>query len=384
VRAPEEVGLGTAKARLSLDAWKEGKVGAADVELAVVEKAKRALRPVSPQLRMTLRVGGKDLVWSVGYSRDGALLSAATIDGQVKVWNARTTEEKTAVEVGPGRVWGAGLLPDGKTLVTAHWQATSRRARIDGKPVRLSEYRGGARLWDLTTGKRMRTFEHDPPRGVSRLAVSADGKSIATAESFSSNGGRDDHSSLSLWDVGTGKLRATLEITGGILAFAPDSRTLAGTGKAGVHLVDASAGKEAGTLAVEKESGTIASLVFSPDGRTLVGGSYQGELYFWDMAKRARLGLEHLGKMQRIMALAISPDSRTLAVAVQPMPPRPPRDPDDMEQPRLELWDVATRKKRATLVAPAGALVALAFSPDGKTLAAGTRGGVQLWDMTRR
>src|SRR5262249_19000559 len=52
------------------------------------------------------------------------------------------------------------------------------------------------------------------------------------------------------------------------------------------------------------------------------------------------------------------------------------------------LWDVATLKERAVLRDPAlpGAVHALAFSPDGKTLAAGTfvgdfkRGTVVLWD----
>src|SRR5262249_39069161 len=54
------------------------------------------------------------------------------------------------------------------------------------------------------------------------------------------------------------------------------------------------------------------------------------------------------------------------------------------------LWDVKSSKRRATLQSfnPEGreedihGALSVAFSPDGKTLAAGTSGGLKLWDVT--
>ena len=55
----------------------------------------------------------------------------------------------------------------------------------------------------------------------------------------------------------------------------------------------------------------------------------------------------------------------------------------------LELWDVGARKQRLTLQADSAPTVALAYSPDGKMLAAGAGwntsrgpGGVKVWDVT--
>lgn len=47
------------------------------------------------------------------------------------------------------------------------------------------------------------------------------------------------------------------------------------------------------------------------------------------------------------------------------------------------LWDAATGQLRATLKVDTGPVKALAFTPDGKTLATGlTDGTVKFWDVT--
>ena len=382
MRAPEEAGPGTARARLSFAAWKEGKVAAADVEVPIVEPTTKApVRPVSPLLRATLKTGDTNVVWSLDYSPDGSRLLAVTIPGRARVWDTHTGQEKVTLEAKPGSVYGAVLLPDGKTLATAHYLASQRRDRVDGKLVLLTDLKGEVRLWDLATRKPKRTLAHDPPRGATRLVLSPDGKTLVTTDFFSIEGGQKADSTLSLWDVGTGKLRGVLP-GGSLVAFGGDSRTLAVAGL-GVRLVDVIDRKEVGTLPKEKETLSINSLAFAADGRTVAGSSYQGDLYFWDAKKRTRLGLERLGRGQRIMALAFSPDSRTLALAIQPLPLRMIFSRDEIEPPRLELWDVATRKKRTTLVAPPGPVHVLSYSRDGKTLAVGRAGEVQLWDTTR-
>src|SRR5439155_15105514 len=76
-------------------------------------------------------------------------------------------------------------------------------------------------------------------------------------------------------------------------------------------------------------------------------------------------------KKEALHALAFAPDGKTLAVGG-----------DDGT---LKLWDVAAAgkaKEQAGLDAGKGAVRALAFAPDGKTLAAGGAEGVKFWDVS--
>jgi WD40 repeat protein len=70
-----------------------------------------------------------------------------------------------------------------------------------------------------------------------------------------------------------------------------------------------------------------------------------------------------------VAALAFSPNGKTLAVG--------------SANASTYLWDAATRRVVATLSSGAD-VAALAFSPNGKTLAVGSDNGVQLWDVATR
>jgi WD40 repeat protein len=80
-----------------------------------------------------------------------------------------------------------------------------------------------------------------------------------------------------------------------------------------------------------------------------------------------------------------SPDGRWLAAVTQVFPEEleRSREPsaEDVAQPRIHLVEVATGEVRETLVAPQGFTTSLCFSPDGKTLASGGHGRVDLWDV---
>jgi WD40 repeat protein len=109
----------------------------------------------------------------------------------------------------------------------------------------------------------------------------------------------------------------------------------------------------------------------SPDGKTLVSGSWDGTVKVWDVAaNRERQTFPAL--VSKLSALAISPTGETFATAADQT---------------VCVWETETGKLLVKLRGPAGQIanVALAYSPDGKTLAAAggesrKTGELKLWD----
>jgi WD40 repeat protein len=170
------------------------------------------------------------------------------------------------------------------------------------------------------------------------------------------------------WDTATGV--CLFQVEGREVAVSPDGSYLATTvgwnGK--ICLWDAETGALLHELATSEVSDWIVSLRFGPDGRTLFGGFSgfgigawsveTGEL-LWDVGAHADF----------ISSLAVSPDSRALAVG-------------GSYQSGLVLWDIQGRpRERLTLSGHDSNLLSACFSPSGDRLAtAAADGTVRLWD----
>ncbi|MCZ4125140.1 nSTAND1 domain-containing NTPase [Streptomyces sp. H39-S7] len=144
-----------------------------------------------------------------------------------------------------------------------------------------------------------------------------------------------------------------------------------------------------------KLPGTTASLhtvAYSPDGNTLATGTvYENTVRLWDVRDpvRPRTLVPRLpmdSAVDSVLSVAFSPDGRTLAVAGHTGDHR--RD-SWAGGGFVDLWNVTDPEHPSALGRPVStdltSVTSVAFSPDGRTLAAGNQNGtVSLWSTTDR
>lgn len=220
--------------------------------------------------------------------------------------------------------------------------------------------------------------------GVTSMSFSPDGQTFAGAEG----------STVHLWDIRTGRLKATLHTAssrvGGVnqavtVVFSPDGKTLASGSRDGtVQLWDVGTGTLKATFTRSSVTGYPKSdpiVAFSSDSRTLASVSqaettiHLGDInsrrayttiYLWDI-NTGRHTATRLAGVARNESFAFSPDRRTLARG-------------DAHG-TVSLWDVATGTHRTTLTTNIPGVLGLSFSPNGQTLAIKWYGEIQLWDV---
>src|SRR5262249_39036550 len=138
----------------------------------------------------------------------------------------------------------------------------------DGKRLVASSKDRTVRLWDVASGKVLRTFEGHA-KAPHCLAFSPDGKLLATGSGDRSGGEDPERDGLRLWDGATGKELAKLgryaEGVSGV-CFSPDGSRLYTGCEMSVRVWDVRARKE--ILFGAGHSGWVGALAYSPDGRT--------------------------------------------------------------------------------------------------------------------
>ena len=169
------------------------------------------------------------------------------------------------------------------------------------------------------------------------------------------------------------------------VVFSPDGKTLASAAYDGtVKLWDARTGQWVRTLKVGR---AVVALAFSPDSKTVATAhnGAPGEVQLWD-ARSGELHKRVKGFKEGVYALAYSPGGRTLAVGsgVAPFEPNPKGDrPAVIKEPvgYVALFDLKSGKITRTLEGAQSQVVSLAFARGTPLVAGGSWGGaVQVWD----
>jgi WD40 repeat protein/tetratricopeptide (TPR) repeat protein len=346
-------------------------------------------------------VGG---VLCVAFSPAGTLLAAG--GKGAAVWDVATGKRLCTLPVPPGEVQSLAFLGP-QQLATAGTQlqvwdvatgqelglpqqkppAVTHVADTPGQPY-LALARGDDHsivLADRTTGQVAFTLRgHSHP--ITSLAFSLDGQRLA-----SSSGDQ----TARLWDTRTGKLVATLrghaEAVAAV-AFTPDGRQLAtaggpalgdlGTGRGEIKLWDATV-DDPEAVTFHGHTNLVVRLAFSPDSRLVASAGVDTSVGVWDVQTGEHLPWQpHRGPATSV---AFSPDGRWIASGAidlegKPLAGPPLPDLSQATKGEIKLWEARTGREVRPLAGPVGPVRDLAFSPDGRLLAACGDRTVRVWD----
>jgi WD40 repeat protein len=325
--------------------------------------------------------GHAGLVGAVAFAPDGKALASCGDDLTVRVWDL----------IGGGhRVLAGDRTPRPRAIRGSAGEfftgAPTLAFTPDGGALLTGAGTGALRLREVAGGKEMRRFTFPPVKDrwttVSAARLTADGRTALALGSVEGLGG-----SLELvrrervmgWEAATGKevLTQTVETPGASGGeFSPDGRLLALPETAGLRDLDS--GDE--RPFADRPPNLGPPFAFSDDGRLLAAaepGLYSGPTRAVRVLEvlTGRLLVRVEAALGNCPGLAFSPDGRMVAA--------PGSD-------ALHVWESATGKSLLRLEArgrlsnwtPAGFAACLAFAPDGGTLATGHADGtVLVWDL---
>lgn len=237
----------------------------------------------------------------------------------------------------------------------------------------------------------VKTYIESSGRITGNIQYSPDGRELAVA------------SSKGIW-IYNARTGAEVSLLSGhqedvqAIAYAPDGKTLASAGRdETIRLWDSKTSQHLATLT--GHGGLVTSIAFSPDGKKLVSGSGDATVRLWSIETRQQLWsadtpqkrshahtkdqvirdifgfspppsrspFEQLA-FQWVLAVAYSPDGKTLASS-------------GSSDGTIQLWHVDSGDLMQTLAGHTEAVTALTFAPDSKTLVSGSNDDtLRVWE----
>jgi WD40 repeat protein len=307
-------------------------------------------------------VAGHDsFVHGVAFSADGKYVASGGEDKVVKVWDAETKEELVALKGHAHRVYCVAFHPNGADL------AASGGSTGGG---------GEVKMWDWQR-HRQAAARKEHGSWVSCVAFSPpDGQRLASAGAgaWDADKGRSSGGEVKVWDTASGRLLLSFpdvpDVVNG-LAFRAEGSLLAGALRDGtVRVWDAGTGKEVCRLEGPRREGKptipFSCVAFSRNGKHLAGGQDK-VVQIWD-AETWREERTFTGPTGKLNTVAFSPDGKWLAAA-------------GATAGLVHLWNAERGEEALVLKGHVGGIAAVTFSPDGKRLAsAGADQTLRLWD----
>jgi|GEM_PF-1000369 len=226
----------------------------------------------------------------------------------------------------------------------------------DGSLLALGDDDGTVSLWDVKAKEEKHEIQQGE-QGVKSLVFAPNGKFLVTS---------DFQGQIKLWDVESGKNLRSIPISGvRHVAISPDSKTLVSAGKS-VQLWDVATGEAKGELTEKAGEPRVADAweaAFAPNGQLVATADFsQTEFKYgvllWDIAARKlKAILSPNGPDESVQHIAFSANGKFVAS-------------HGMRGRKIWIWRIADHKLVQTLKPEGQGVNAVAWSRDGKYLAA--------------
>lgn len=258
--------------------------------------------------------GHEGAVYALAVTSDGRYFVSGGVDHTVRVWHLSTGEcVRTLGRLSPAlsRLRFRNFLSSGEYMRTlgagrrdprAHSQSVqSVSTNPSGSSVASASWDGTVCLWDIETGRCLRTYEgHEGP--VNAVCITSDGKYVVSA-------GWDK--TLRVWDLNTGECLRTFTAGGDVtnaLAVSPDGEFIvAGTAENVIRVWGRATGTSDRQLV--GHSALVHAVAITPDGAHVVSGSQDRTVRVWELATgRCLRTLE--GHRRPVECLCITPDGQ--------------------------------------------------------------------------
>ncbi len=326
------------------------------------------------------------IAWHAAFHPQGHLLLTAGGDGMVRLWDLSRGRPKSCQVPRSAAARGVEVSVDGRHLVVPSKDKAARIIRADtgavvarlehgstvgraifrpGRPQVLTSGNDGlVVLWDFETGDRLYAVTAGPEGAAPGVEFDPTGELLLT---------RDDPRAVTLRDAATGAPRSGCPrlASAAVLAFSGDGRRLCSrAADGGLVLVSLPDGKEVWRRL--DPGGGIAAAAFDGRGTRIATGHGDGGAWIRDVAAGETLvqigDPRHLDRERGrklphsspVNHIEFSPDDRHLLTS----------SPDG-----ARVWDAATGEGASRWLHPGG-INRAAFSPDGRFVAAASRGGM--------
>jgi len=276
---------------------------------------------ISPEI--FLQLGHSGQVDNICYSPNGKYLLSGSEDNTIKLWDVKSGKVlRTFSCVFYHLKTPMDYSPDGRYIVTANFNDTV--------------------MWDIVTGGILKTFSGHKDEIIS-ICINPNANFLATADEYV----------IKIWEVNTGKFIHTLDE--GILSmdFSPDGEKLI-TGlfdNKSIKLFELNSGKLLREFSVNSKE--IFSVIITPDEKRFISGGHDNGITLWDMISGQYIRTFD-GSDKHLYSVRLSPDGNQLVSG-------------NLSSPVL-LWDINSGQRINTFqdygLGPC-------FSPDGGQIAYG-------------
>jgi WD40 repeat protein len=311
----------------------------------LLKKNGAANKGVSPLL--TLPIGHTDRITSVKFSPDGNCFISASADKTIKLWDLKTGKEIKTFKGHGGEVTSIDCSPDGNYFISGSTDSTII-------------------LWDIITGENIKTFIGHKA-GVSSVCCSPDGEYFLSC----SNDGI-----IKLWNLPKRVLLKNFKGSAKYIVFSPNGKYFLSLSGQKIDLWNI---KKSRIIKEYKEKlgGSIfTSIAYAPDGNHFIAATRNPKLLLWEIKTGEILKSFKESNRFQITSVSYSHDGKHFISSNI--------DTHDGNRNSIKLWSISTGKQVREFNGYHALFEVAAYSPDGNYVISGSEDKImQLWDVAK-